>query len=294
MNDLLLLMYVVGLLATISVTVTGFSLPGMRSAGHRLKMSAGPSSDRERLLSRSAGFTKSMSILAGVAATSLTTGSAPALAFGALEEANNKLSSYGLPPIVFVPPGYQALVSEYGRGSNQKAMTNPILLEFCHPSGWVAQKTSVNNNGESGTVGANDYMKGDSANFFEYKLQNGEKVSGDKVDKGTYINIIEAALGRKGDVLERVKVLKIEPLTTGLKGEAYYRVFFSYSLNTEAGFLITRNGLLSVTNVGEYAECMVTGTTSKRWKISGMETKLKDIVDTFRVYKLDSGIFSTK
>ena len=45
-------------------------------------------------------------------------------------------------------------------------MTNPIVVQFCHPSLWVEAKTSVNNNGEAGTISANDYIKGDSAFLF--------------------------------------------------------------------------------------------------------------------------------
>ena len=248
---------------------------------------SGPFSDRDRVVSGIANLGR----LGGVLATTVAAGAAPALAIGGgLSEANAKLGNYGFPPIVFVPPGFQPLVSEYGRGNNQKAITNPILIQFTHPSGWVVQKTSVNNNGESGTVGANDYMKGDSANFFEFKLKPGDKV--DASSKAVYSSIIDAALGRKGDVLESVSVLKVEPLTTGLKGEQYFRVYFQYSLNTEAGFLIARQGLMSVTEINGYAECLVTGSTTKRWK-QKMEPIMKDIVDTFRVYKLDSGIFAT-
>ena len=45
-------------------------------------------------------------------------------------------------------------------------MSTPILVEFSHPSNWVQQRTTVNKNGEAGTVAANDYMKGDSAFLF--------------------------------------------------------------------------------------------------------------------------------
>ena len=61
---------------------------------------------------------------------------APAFA-GRLENVNEKLTGYGLPPILFVPPGFMPLVSEYGRGNIKEAMTNPILIQFSHPALWV-------------------------------------------------------------------------------------------------------------------------------------------------------------
>jgi hypothetical protein len=52
-------------------------------------------------------------------------------AAGTLEQANEKLASYGLPPILFVPPGFAPLVSEYGRGNNNEPMV--IKLMKNHP-----------------------------------------------------------------------------------------------------------------------------------------------------------------
>jgi hypothetical protein len=96
--------------------------------------------------------------------TALLVNNKPAHAFSQ-QDANQLLSSYELPPILYIPPGFAPLVSEFGRGNIKKGLDkqNPILVQYCHPSLWVVQKTSVNNNGESGTIGANDYIKGDSS-----------------------------------------------------------------------------------------------------------------------------------
>jgi hypothetical protein len=59
-----------------------------------------------------------------------------------IEDANNKLSGYSLPPIIYVPNGYSALVSEFGRGNAQQPISNPILVQFVYPQLWVVQKTS--------------------------------------------------------------------------------------------------------------------------------------------------------
>jgi hypothetical protein len=88
--------------------------------------------------------------------TALISSISPNNAFAdSLEDANNKLAGYGLPPILYLPPGLSPLVSEYGRGNIRQSMSNPIVVQFAYPRVWVVQKTSVNNNGEAGTISAN-------------------------------------------------------------------------------------------------------------------------------------------
>eukprot|EP01041_Mallomonas_annulata_P011689 gene11689-24475_t len=100
----------------------------------------------------------------------------PANAANALETANSKLGDYNLPPILFVPPGFNPIVSEYGRGNAKSAISNPIIVQFCAPQAWIVEKTTVNNNGESGKIAANDYVKGDSAFMFVTPLPSGSKL----------------------------------------------------------------------------------------------------------------------
>ena len=106
---------------------------------------------------------------------------------GSLEDANTKLQGYGLPPLLFVPPGFQTIVSEYGRGNAKEKIENPIVVQFCAPNLWIAKKTSVNKNGESGTISAGDYAKGDSAFLFTEPQQAGQSVS---VDNKAYLNAL--------------------------------------------------------------------------------------------------------
>lgn len=100
-----------------------------------------------------------------------------AWAQSSLEAANSKLSGYGFPPVLFVPPGFSVIASEYGRGGLREKMTVPVLVQFAYPSLWVVATTSVNNNGEAGTISAGDYVKGDSAFFHTSMLNNGETLS---------------------------------------------------------------------------------------------------------------------
>jgi len=113
-------------------------------------------------------------------------------------------------------------VSEYGRGNNDKPIVTPILIQFMHPSGWVVQKTKMNNIGESGTVGANEYhSEGRLGQLLRIEAGGGQTWGR---QQGRLPEDVEAALDHKGEVLESVKVLKVEPLTVDLKGEQYYRV----------------------------------------------------------------------
>ncbi len=130
--------------------------------------------------------------------------SASMLVAGRMEDVNDKLASYGLPPLLFVPPGFTPLVSEFGRGNIKQAMVNPILIQFCHPGLWVEATTTINNNGEAGTVSANDYIKGDSAFFFNQPLKSGESLGEGSKDLAKAF--LQAALSQKGDPVEVFKV----------------------------------------------------------------------------------------
>lgn len=91
----------------------------------------------------------------GMASLAIALGFAGNTKADSLSEANTKLAEYGFPPILFVPSGFSPVVSEFGRGGLTTEMKNPILVQFASPNLWVVQKTSVNNNGEAGTISTN-------------------------------------------------------------------------------------------------------------------------------------------
>lgn len=251
-----------------------------------------PSSDRANALGNLAKFGSMAQVLAGVTVAS-TLSPAPAFA-SKLDEANTKLGNYNLPPMLFIPQGFVPVVSEYGRGNANKEggkMENPVVVQFAHPGNWVEAKTTINNNGEAGTISANDYIKGDSAFFFTQPLSalpGGNKLTVDNTEMIT--KAIFAGLTQKGDVTEEFKVLNIRQGPKGVDGQEYIIADLFYKLNTEAGFLITRKGYAALTSVGPFVQSMTAVSTDKRFKKLG-ET-LKDIVESFRVYKLQSGIFT--
>lgn len=208
-----------------------------------------------------------------------------------LEDVNVKLAGYSLPPILFTPPGFTNLVSEFGRGNIREQMTNPLLVQFAHPSLWVVQKTSVNNNGEAGTISANDYIKGDSAFFYVWQTPRAvDLTSAD--NKSIIKEFILKSLSQKGDPVDVLKVFKVVEVKRG-SDTPYYIVDFGYELNTEAGFLIDRRAIMSLTAVGkDQLQGLVAVSTGKRFR-NGLEATLRPIAESFRVYRLNSGIFST-
>ena len=140
-----------------------------------------------------------------------------AMAFGKLEDANTKLTTYNLPPIIFVPPGFSPLVSEFGRGNIKEKMVNPLLVQFCHPQLWVEAVTSYNNNGEAGTISANDYIKGDSSFFFFRPLAEGATltVSSKEIIK----EFLLKSLSQKGDPVETFKLVSVKQGNKGVDGQ---------------------------------------------------------------------------
>lgn len=217
----------------------------------------------------------------------------PVLAATSVEAANAKLSTYDLPPVLFVPPSFSVVVSEYGRGNYRAGLADkkstPVLVQFAYPQMWVVATTTVNNNGEAGTISANDYIKGDSAFYFASELDAGESL---RVDSKALIkkHLIKS-LSQKGDPTESLNLGDISEGQPGPNGQKYVIVNFSYELNTEAGFLIARRGTMSLAQIGNTVHSVVAVTTQKRFKQIG--DAIRDVAKSFRVYKLNTGVFSS-
>jgi hypothetical protein len=102
------------------------------------------------------------------------------------------------------------------------------------------------------------------------------------------------ALSQKGDPVESLKIYKVAEGAKDADGKPYLIVDFGYQLNTEAGFLIGRRAILSLTAKGEgQLQGLVAVATDKRWR-QGQEATLRDIANSFRVYRLNSGIFAAE
>eukprot|EP00291_Cryptomonas_curvata_P002496 CAMPEP_0172180900 /NCGR_PEP_ID=MMETSP1050-20130122/17511_1 /TAXON_ID=233186 /ORGANISM="Cryptomonas curvata, Strain CCAP979/52" /LENGTH=319 /DNA_ID=CAMNT_0012854107 /DNA_START=6 /DNA_END=965 /DNA_ORIENTATION=+ len=145
-----------------------------------LSMQAGSDSmDRRSVIAAAAALFASV-------ASPLKNANAAGLAFGygANEnDINAQLLAYSLPPIDKVPGGFKPLIQTIGGtvGANidgSKVIESigsyvtangglksgeRVLVLFNYPSSWIVSLPITTANGESGTVSANNYVKGDSA-----------------------------------------------------------------------------------------------------------------------------------
>lgn len=108
---------------------------------------------------------------------------------------------------------------------------------------------------------------------------------------------VTRSLSQKGDLTQDMKIYSVRPGSRGVDGQQYYIVDFAYQLNTEAGFLVSRRAVASVTDAGKgFLQGLVAVTTDRRWgragSSGGLENTLRSVADSFRVYRLNSGIFS--
>lgn len=182
-----------------------------------------------------------------------------------LNKFNAKLSSLGLEQIASIPSGFNALLESYTQSSPK------LLVEFLYPNTWLVVKPSSNTNGESGTVSAGDYGKGDSAALYVGDAGEG---------KSFYQKVIIAGISQRGDnQYQNFELLKVRP--GGAKD--YALVDFQYELLTGAGFVVERRGVGSITTVGQKAPALITVTTAARWKKIG--PNLLTMADSFRAYE---------
>lgn len=146
------------------------------------------------------------------------------------------------------------------------------------------------------TVASIDFNRGDYASLFVLPVDKGDTLRADNVPLVT--KFITKAVSQKGDPTEGLNIYRIREGPVGANGERYVLADFDYMLNTESGFLISRRAVASITSVGEgYLQGLFAVTTEKRWGRAGgrggMEDSLRTIVQSFRVYKPNAGLFSS-
>jgi hypothetical protein len=228
--------------------------------------SAGDS--RRAFISQAAGM--SAVVLGGLGSGVLLP--APAQAVSGEKKVNAKLLGYGLPTLEKVPDGMTPLLEIYGKGKNR----TPLLVSFAYPLSWVKIVPSNNMNGEDGTIQAGDMGKGDTATFYLYTDLGGVKdIASQK--KEVFETAIRKSIGQRGDnMYQNFKLTKVVP-----QGD-YVIVDFKYQLITGAGFEVDRNGVASITSVGDSVQVLWSATTSLRYK--KVESTLRGIASSFRCY----------
>ena len=229
---------------------------------------------RRGFLNNIASTTAAISL--GSASTGVLLPTAPAHAVRGAAKVDDKLRSYGLPPLGKVPNGFAPLLEIYGKGKNRF----PILVSFSHPITWVVTTPSNDVNGEDGTVQAGEYAKGDTATFYVYS-DPGHVSDITSQPKELFEKALMKCISQKGDnMYQNFKVLKLEPVK--VDGQSYVLADFKYQLLTGAGFEVDRRGVASVTSEGPAVEVLWAASTTPRYKKT--EQDLRDIVGSFRCY----------
>jgi hypothetical protein len=205
---------------------------------------------------------------------------------------NNLLKSQGFSTMK-VPGGFSPLVQYIGTAppanidgfkSRERAFGSTLLVRFMYPSGWLVNTPSITENGEAGNIGANNYVKGDSANFAALPLPPGQKL--DTLSKEFFKGWLSSQMA--GDVFEDVKVKKIKEVTQP-DGTQMLKIDFGYTLLTRAGFTVLRQGVAQAQVADGAVVGIVTATTALRYK--ELAEQLEKMADSFRAYPVKAPAF---
>jgi len=164
-----------------------------------------------------------------------------------------------------------------GQKVKSRAFNQVLLVRYLFPSGWLIAKPDITENGEAGTLGANNFIKGDSALFTALPLPNGKALKDQSKD--FFAQLLSSQM--TNDVYEDVKPKKIKVVTLE-DGTDQVIYDFSYTLLTRAGFTVERKGVAAAVQIGDAATALVCATTALRFK--ELEPQLRQSIDSFRVY----------
>jgi len=156
-----------------------------------------------------------------------------------------------------------------------------LLVRFLFPSTWIVSKPDITENGEAGTVGANNFVKGDSMVFTTLKLPDNKPLKDQP--KSFFQTLLSAQM--TNDVYEDVKPKKLNYVTAA-DGTEHILFDFGYTLLTRAGFTVERKGVAAAVQVGDSAAALVCATTALRFK--ELEPLIRGSADSFRVNTVKS------
>jgi len=174
--------------------------------------------------------------------------------------------------------GTAAAANLDGLKSKERAFSETLLVRWNFPSGWLITSPDITENGEAGTLGANNFIKGDSEVFAAAKMEGGKPLK--EQNKEFFIKLLSSQM--TSDVYEDIKPKKIKPVTTD-DGTEMVLFDFTYTLLTRAGFTVERRGVASALQLNsDTAVALVCATTALRYK--ELEPLLRQSVDSFRAY----------
>lgn len=216
-------------------------------------------------------------------------GGAPTALALSPDEARASLKNYGVPDLLpedtnkKLPDGWRVIVEPIGLAKDASygrfdLGSEPLVVEFYVPSGWIVSRPNYDFNGSAGTVQANDYGKGDAATLY---VDTKPKVPLTEMKKKDYLRELKKAITQKGaGSIDDIIVRK-------MTDQGNYKVVqFDWEIYTGAGLLISRCGWASFCQVGDQGNMQIfwSGVTSNRW--NKMNSELQTIINSFRVGKV--------
>merc|ERR1719424_2154212 len=193
-----------------------------------------PSFDRRGVLAQSAALISAPFVLPLLPAHADVYGANSDLPTS-MNDVNKFLKSQGFPAMASgngMSPlmkyiGTAAPANIDGQKVKERTFKEILLVRWLYPNGWLITSPDITENGEAGTLGANNFIKGDSQVF-----TSGKMVAG--------------------------KSLEEQP-------KEFFD--FSYTLLTRAGFTVERKGMASAVQLnGDTALALVCATTALRYK----------------------------
>jgi len=213
------------------------------------------------------------------------------------KDCNSQLAAYGLPQMDKVPSGFKPLLLPVGGtvGANidgSKVIESigslltkgglgrgeRVLLNFVYPSAWIISVPTSTGNGESGTVSANNYVKGDSAVVCALPLDEDEEIA-DK-DKVYFQDLMTQSV--PANLWQNFKLVKKTPAGEQA-GQEVVDIEYRYDLIT-SGPIIGRHGFARVIHTGGNAVALGATTSDTRFK--GQKDALITAAKSFRSSKV--------
>ncbi|EKX40091.1 hypothetical protein GUITHDRAFT_113828 [Guillardia theta CCMP2712] len=237
-----------------------------------------------------------LSLASAVAAAIPSKADAAGLAFGYsenLKDMNTQLEAYGLSKVASVPGGFKPLMQTIGGSvaaniDGSKIMDSigskvsvglksgeRVLVLFNYPGSWIVSLPISTTNGESGTVSAGNYVKGDSAAVSATILESGKIV-----EQGTefFEKLLTQTVSNNG--WQGFKVIK-KKASEPIDGNEAVDIEYRYDLIT-SGPVVGRHGFAKLVGLGTTVVAL--GATSADTRFKNLKDDLKTTTDSFRVH----------
>jgi len=286
--------------------------PSLRSS---TSSRAACSASKQSLAMQEQGQASRREVLGTAFAAGLTTllpgrsAEAAGLAFGYgtnVKDIDAQLSAFGLKSMGQVPNGFKPLIQAVGGsvGANVDGSKiidsigsivtdgglktgERLLLLFSYPSAWIVSLPTLTANGESGTVSANNYVKGDSAVVNARNLKDpSAPLSGYDTKFFEDLFLQQVAPSQQ----QGFKVVK-KKAAEAIEGQETIDVEYRYDLLIN-GVPIGRHGFAKVVKVGNSAVSLGATTTDSRFK--GMKEQLITCANTFRAHTVKAEFEKSK